>query len=60
MLCDFYPLYISQTRYPSTSISIPEIALIIWAGTYGIEELRQVNMKHFWMWSNERFYEIYK
>jgi hypothetical protein len=43
LLCDFFP--VSQdprNQHYGAVISIPEIFLIIWAGTYGIEEIRQV------------------
>ena len=44
LLCDFSP--INEPVNPKTSlglaISIPEIVIIIWVFTFGIEEIRQV------------------
>lgn len=46
ILCDFYPLYVSELLHPMTTISIPEIVLIIWTSTYGMEEIRQVDINN--------------
>ena len=46
ILCDFSQ--VKQPNYYSTSkglvISIPEVVLIIWTITFGLDEIRQVNL----------------
>ena len=43
ILCDFYPLYqANELTSRGLAISIPEIVLIIWTFTFGLDEIRQV------------------
>lgn len=45
ILCDFFPLDKNPIYDLSfnLAISVPEIVLIFWTATYGLEEMRQVN-----------------
>lgn len=43
ILCDFFPLDLSLIKYPHSTISPTEIVLIIWTGTFGVEEIRKVS-----------------